>query len=634
MRRILTILPLLLLCTMAMAQTNYDISSLPKALLPYASAVVRNEEITTEVKDLDYTIYHVKRAITVLNKNGDDQIGLDIPYNKIAAIRYIKGNIYNEFGKVTQKITERDFDDYAVTDGFSLFIDDRVKHYKKATAQYPYTVEYDYELKYKQTLDFNDWQPIPGPNLAVEKSTYKFICKADFNIRYKEFNLPSKVEIGSTKDGLKTYTWQVANMKAIKNEPFSPNAQTLLTRVMIAPEKFAYGDVNGSFTNWKEMGKWEYDKLLSTRADLPSETAAHIKEITADISDPKLKATRIYEYMQQKTHYVSIQVGIGGFQPFLASDVDKLNYGDCKALVNYTRALLKAAGIDSWYCLVYGNQHQKINLLNDFASMQGNHAILCIPFKNDTTWVDCTSQTLPFGYLGDFTDDRSALACTPEGGKLMHTPKYTTEENLEKRKASFILNDAGELSGNMETVFKGADYDDRNSLIEEAQVERVKNIKKYYPINNLEIEKLEFKQDKSLKPITTETIKLSAKEYGAINNGKVYFSLNSVDRTGPLRQIQNRVNPVCINRGYTEEDEVTYTLPKGYHLESELLKKTIEKPFGNFTASMTVNGDQLTYKRKFQLKDGTYNKDIYQDMVDFYQSVADADNYNVTLAKN
>ncbi len=634
MKRILTILPLLLLCTMAMAQSNYDISLLPKALLPYASAVVRNEEITTEVKALDYTIYHVKRAITVLNKNGDDKIGLDIYYNKNTSIRYIKGNIYNEFGKVTQKIAERDFDDYAVTDGFSLFIDDRVKHYKKATTQYPYTVEYEYELKYKQTLDFNEWEPASGPNLAIEKSTYKFICKPDFNIRYKELNLSSKVETGLTKDGLKTYTWQLTNKKAIKNEPFSPNPQSFLSRVMIAPEMFSYYGIGGYYTNWQQLGQWEYDKLLANRQDVPTETAEHIKQITAGIADPKLKAKKVYEYMQQKTHYISIQIGIGGYQPFPASDVDKLNYGDCKALVNYTRALLKVAGIDSWYCVVYGNREEKLNMLDDFAGMQGNHAILCIPFKNDTTWVDCTSQTWPFGYLGDFTDDRTALACTPEGGKLMHTPKYTMEENLEKRRANFVLNEAGELSGNMETIFKGTDYDDRDHLIEEAQVERVKDIKKYYPINNLEIEKLEFKQDKSLKPVTTENIKLSAKEYGAVNNGKVYFSLNSVNRTGPLRQIQNRVNPVCINRGYTEEDEVTYTLPKGYHLESEPLKKTIEKPFGNFTASMIVNGDQLTYKRKFQLKDGTYNKGIYQDMVDFYQSVADADNYNVTLVKN
>jgi transglutaminase-like putative cysteine protease len=633
MKRILIILPLLLFCAKAIAQANYDVSLIPKELLPYASAVIRNEEITTEVKDLDNMTYHVKRAITVLNKNGDDIAHMAIFYNKNTSVKYIKGTTYNEFGKLIGKFSEHDFLDESTGGNSTLFQDYRVKHYIPSVTQYPYTIEYEYELKFRQTLNIEDWEPVPEPGLAVEKSVYKFISKPDFNIRYKEINIPKKAEI--TTDGkLTTYTWQLTNKKALKNEPFSPNWRVSLSRVMIAPEKFSYYGIEGAFTNWQELGKWEYDKLLANRQDVPAETAEHIKQITTGITDPKLKAKKIYEYMQQKTHYISIQVGIGGYQPFPASDVDKLNYGDCKALVNYTRALLKVAGIDSYYCVVYGDHEEKISMLDDFASMQGNHAILCIPFKNDTTWLECTSQQIPFGFLSDFTDDRTVLACTPEGGKLMHTPKYTAEENLEKREASFVLTETGELMGNMETVFKGTDYDDRYRLIEEAPVERIKDIKKYYPINNLEIEKLEFKQDKSLKPVTTENIKLLAKEYGAVNDGKVYFSLNSVDRTRPLRQLQNRVNPVYINRGFTEDDEITYTLPKGYRLDSEPLKKSIEKPFGNFSATMTINGDQLVYKRKFQQKDGAYSKDTYQDMVDFYQSVADADDYNVTLVKN
>src|SRR5260370_29910091 len=112
MRRISVVLYLLLLCSVVNGQNNYDASLISKNLLTYASAVVRNEEITTEVKDLDYTIYHVKRAITVLNKNGDDKLGLNIFYDKMTNIRYIKGSIYNEYGKAIQKIAEHDFDDY------------------------------------------------------------------------------------------------------------------------------------------------------------------------------------------------------------------------------------------------------------------------------------------------------------------------------------------------------------------------------------------------------------------------------------------------------------------------------------------------------------------------------------------
>ena len=56
-------------------------------------------------------------------------------------------------------------------------------------------------------------------------------------------------------------------------------------------------------------------------------------------TDPIEKAKIVYKYMQEKTRYISVQVGIGGFKPMLAKDVDRLGYGDCKALSNYTKAL-------------------------------------------------------------------------------------------------------------------------------------------------------------------------------------------------------------------------------------------------------------------------------------------------------
>ena len=43
----------------AKAQKSYDASLIPKDLLAYASSVVRDEEVTIEVKDLDNAIYHV-----------------------------------------------------------------------------------------------------------------------------------------------------------------------------------------------------------------------------------------------------------------------------------------------------------------------------------------------------------------------------------------------------------------------------------------------------------------------------------------------------------------------------------------------------------------------------------------------
>jgi hypothetical protein len=487
----------------------------------------------------------------------------------------------------------------------------------------------------KQSLEFGDWEPNSAASVSVQQSSYTFTCKPDFNIRFKEINVPVKVAIGANKDGLKTYSWEVKNLKALRQEPYSPTNETGLTQVKIAPEKFEYEGIKGSFTNWQELGKWNYDKLLLNRQTLPTETINHIKEITAGITDPKLKAKKIYEYMQLKTHYISIQIGVGGYQPFLAYDVDRLNYGDCKGLVNYTQALLKAVNIDSYYCVVNSGD-RKISMLNDFASMnQGDHIILCLPFKNDTTWAECTSQKIPFGYLGNFTDDRLVLACTPEGGKLMHTPKYNAAGNLQVRKANFSIDEKGELAGTMSTIFKGLQYDNREYLMDEPRAEQNKMLQKVYPINNLTIKKLELNQDKGLQPVTTENLLLEAPEYAANTDSKLYFAINSVNRyENPPHEVRNRRNEVFINDGYTDEDEISYTLPAGDHNFKNPLNVSIEKPFGKFKATMVMKDGKLIYKRTLQVIDGTYTKDTYQELVDFYQSVEEADHYSVTLIKN
>jgi len=620
----------------ARAQDNYDAGLIPKDLLPYASSVIRDEQMNVQVESLDNTIVHVKSAITVLNKNGDRDADIFLDYDKSRVIKNVKGVILNEFGKPITKFSEGDFEDQSAWDGFSLFLGNKIKYYRPAVTQYPYTVVYEYEMKLKQSLVFPQWEPVPGYGVAVQKSTFTFSCGKDFNIRYKENNFHENLIRNKNSAAVNTYTWSVSNLKASKTEPFSPYYKNVIPYVQIAPEKFTYFGIDGSFTDWKTLGKWEYDKLLASRTELPEETKEHVRELTKDIVDPKLKAKKIYEYMQGKTHYVSVQVGIGGWQPFLASDVDKQNYGDCKALVNYTQALLKAVNIDSWYCVVEAGRRYKVSLENDFASMdQGDHIILCLPFKNDTTWADCTSQTIPFGYLGDFTDDRNVLACTPEGGKLIHTPKYSMNDDMESRTASFTINADGELSGNMHTTFYGANFDNRDEIFNEPVKEQYKMIQKIYPINNMDIQRLDLKQDKSFKPFTTENIKLSARDYASLSDGKCFFMINSINRVEePPKQVTNRRNDVYINRGYTDMDEITYTIPAGYRLEKEPLEVMIDKPFGKYTATMELKGDQLTYKRKFQLIDGTYSKDTYQDLVDFFQDVVDADDYTVSLAKN
>lgn len=626
---------LLLGCFLAAsAQKNYDVSSIPKELLANSNSVVREEVQTIEIKADDDAIEHIKRVVTILNPKGDKDARVTIGFYKSDAIKSLKGVIYNGFGIQINKFSNGDFVDYGEAEGSTLFEDVEIMSYAPPAMEYPYTIAYEYELKSKQTLYFDQWRPIENTGQSVEKSTFSVTCKPGFDIRYKAYNVQAAMIARVNSDHSKSYEWVAENLKAIKYEPLSPNYENFVPVVKIAPDKFSFYGLNGQFKTWDELGKWMYDKLIAPRQELPQETVFNIRQLTKDISDPKQKAKKVYEYMQGKTHYISVQAGVGGWQPFLASDVDKQKYGDCKALVNYTQALLKAVGVDSWYCVVHSGWH-KVDMTPDFPNLEGDHIILCIPFKNDTTWADCTSQTIPFGYLGDFTDDRVVLACTPDGGKLLRTPKYTVDDDLENRTADFVMNADGGISGTIRSVYKGVEYEDRDNLVNETFAEQAKKLQKIYPINNMEISHYELKQDKSFNPATTENLQLTARDYASFTGGKYFFMLNPVDRIeDALPAVMNRQNDVYINRGYTEAEEITYTLPAGYKLEKEPLHVVIDKPFARFSSTMELNGNKLIYKRELKWIDGTYSKDTYGDVVDFFQNVADADSYTVALSKN
>lgn len=601
------------------AQDNYDADLIPSALRNRANATIRNEETVVDMRSRDNVLYAVKQAITVLNKNGDNNARLVLFYDKNTAIKSIKGEVYNEFGKLTHKFSQSDFKDESAVQGFSLFEDNRIKHFLPAVNSYPYTVVYTYEIRFKQNLNIPNWIPKPASDVAVEKSTYTFICKTTDTVNIKTQNIAKAEE--KLDDKQKILMWQASNLIGVKDEPYSPLADTYQTYVKIAPQQFSYYNYKGSYSNWQELGKWYYDNLLKNRDELPIQTVNLIKELVKDEKTDKEKARKIYQYLQEKTRYISIQVGIGGYQPFKALDVDRTGYGDCKALVNYMKSLLSVAGIESYYCVVQAGS-QKKSLDANFASMnQGNHIILCLPLEGDTTWLECTDQKIPFGFLSDFTDDRYVLACTAEGGKLLKTPKYTTSQNLQIRKAKLVIEKNGDVNGDVITKFSGTQYDNHLELVEKSSTEQKKSLKTYYNLDNINFSNASYQLDKSIIPAITEDLKLDIRGYCSMSDNKMFIVLNAFNVKSAVPEVRNRKLPIYLNRGYTDIDSITYTLPENVVPFIEPISKEINTNFGSYTINATVKNNKLIYYRKFILNEGTYPAADYEQFFKFINDV-------------
>lgn len=179
--------------------------------------------------------------------------------------------------------------------------------------------------------------------------------------------------------------------------------------------------------------------------------------------------------MQENTRYISISLGIGGWQPFDAKYVSSKKYGDCKALSNYMYALLKEAGIRSVYT-VTGRGFDLNYFLPDLPCSQFNHVILFVPNGNDTTWLECTSQSLPAGYVGVDNCNRQALAVDENGGVLVNTPSYRMNENLQQRIIVATLEADATLNIKSSTTYGGIQQDRYHDLINSLSKDKLKEV--------------------------------------------------------------------------------------------------------------------------------------------------------------
>lgn len=613
-------------------QENYDTDLIPSALRNRANSCIRNEERTVDMRSPDNVLIAVKKAITVFNENGEDEARLVLHYDKNTSIKAIKGEVYNAVGRIITKFSQSDFADQSAADGFSLFVDSRVKHYLPAVSQYPYTIVYHYEIRNKQNLIIPDWDPQPANDVSVEKASYTFICKPEDQIRIKTQNYKEK-PVEAIDEKQKKLTWSASNIPAIRTEPYSPDPETYQTSIKIAPQQFTYYNYKGTYTNWNELGKWVYDDLLKNRGTLPPATIQTVRELVKNESAEKDKVKKIYQYLQDKTRYISVQIGIGGFQPIAAAEVDRLGYGDCKALVNYMQSLLKAVDIESLYCVVEAGSEKK-SMDPSYASMvQGNHIILCVPLKGDTTWLECTSQKIPFGFLSDFTDDRIVLACTARGGELLHTPKLSTAQNMQIRNANLTIQPDGNIKGKMHTLFSGAQYDNHEVMIGKSVTEQQKMLKQSYNIDNIDFNSINYLQQKDINPKLTEDIEVNIRNYAPINGNKMFLQLNVFNTKKSIPEIKNRLMPIYINRGYTDEDTLTYSLPDNVILDliTEQNKK-LKNEFGEYICSAKLEGNKLIYYRKFVLNDGSFPADKYVDFANFINEVAAYDYLKLALS--
>jgi hypothetical protein len=605
---------------------------IPSSLKENANAVVRDNSIEITIGGVDRMLVKKREVVTVLNKLGKVDARIVEGYDNDTKITNLSAIIYDAFGNQIKKYKERDFIDVSAVSGGTLYSDSRVKYVDYTPISYPYTLVFESEYKTSTTGFIPSWFPINGYHISVEKS--KFLLKNPKGIKWrrKETNFEG-FDIDKISSDTET-SYLAKNEKALKYEENSTSYRDMLPKATVALNRFSLKGILGNYSNWKEFGFWMNSKLLNGRNSLEESTKIKIKNLVKGVENPIERAKIVYQFMQNKTRYISVQVGIGGWEPIAANQVDKMGYGDCKGLTNYTKSLMDVAGVESYYTIVYADEKRDID--KEFSSIQGNHIILNIPNKGNDVWLECTSQTMPFGFLGDFTDDRDVLVVMPEGGVIKRTTRYKDIENFQKTDATVQLKKDGSLTATLKRVSKGLQYDDKQGLVsltEEDLIKRYKsNVWSYN--NNLEVNSVAIENDKE-NVIFTEDLSVSIKNYAAINQGEYLFRVNIFNKIGYVpKRYRTRKLPLKISQGYKDIDDLIIKIPDGYSLNNLPETKELSTEFGTYKITFTkVDDATFKYQKSMVIKEGVYPKEAYKLYRSFRRSIAKYENLRIAITK-
>ncbi|MCX6239947.1 MAG: DUF3857 domain-containing protein [Bacteroidia bacterium] len=609
----------------------YPVAAIDSSLKKDAWAVCRDYQKEFVILNYGKAIERVHIVITILEKRGDDLGSLVLFYDKSTKINSISGKSYNMLGIPDEKLKNDAIQDLNYTSEGAVYDDLRMKKASFSGNIYPCTVEYNYEIEHNGLINYPEWKPMDDYRLSVEKTSFQISYPDSIAIRFREFHLPAGCRTEKHENGLHSIEWKLDSLKAWREEPYSPELYLETPHVITAPTKFIYEGYSGSMNTWKDYSQWQ-SKLNEGRDQLSPQRQNEILELVKGIKDTTQIIRKLYGYMQNRTRYVGIQLGIGGLQPFPAETVDRLGYGDCKALSNYMKALLKAVGIPSLYTVAGAADNQGITMVDFPSNAQSNHIILCVPLRRDTIWLECTSQRAPFGYLSTSTAGRKALNITSEGGNVVSTPLLTASQNSQECKAEVQVNPDGSIQATVKTKYSGYQYDNISENLIESKKEQEKALYSNLSIAGMVISDFSYEVKKDRIPQAVETINLMAPAFASKTGSRLFIPLNIFNqiKTIPAR-IENRKMPVYRDYAYIDKDSVTFHLPKGFNAESTPRGKTLTSEFGEYSCSITLKDDMVTYIREMKMNRGTWPKERYSALVDFYSAIVSADKVKLVM---
>jgi hypothetical protein len=484
-------------------------------------------------------------------------------------------------------------------------------------------------------------------NVPVREAHYTLQLPAGWEYKAVWLNHPEVAPSGASGQ----WQWVVSDVKAIKPESGMPPWEGIAGQMIVSLIPPG-GSANKGFESWADMGRWQ-DGLTRGRRSVSPEIKQKVADLTKADATQLAKMRSLAQSVQKDVRYVAIQLGIGGWQPHLATDVFTHKYGDCKDKVTLLSAMLQEIGVESFYVSI--NTARNAVTPQTPAIRWFNHEILAVrlpqglndpslravldhPKLGKLLFFDPTDEWTPFGYLRGELQANYGLLVTGDSGELVKLPQLPAELNGVVRTAKLTLSPSGTLSGDFVEQRNG-DYgtQQRASLKSVAKdADRIKFLESLiaHSLPTFQITKASLLNLNQTDEPFGYQYSLVAQNYAktAGNLLLVRPRVVGVNSSDLLESKEPRKYPVEFSGPWRNSDTIEIAIPTGYEVDDLPPPMNADFSFASYHSKTEVSGSTLKYTRTFEVKELSVPVSKAEDLKKLYRMIA-GDERNTAVLK-
>ncbi len=267
-----------------------------------------------------------------------------------------------------------------------MYVDSRTRRISLAGVAVNTIIDVQYTITDRAPWRAGDFM-IPwslSPPAPVHTSQLRVSVPESFSPRILEQNLTFK-RAERVENGRRVMEWRVAQPRIVRPEPFAADSDGVRMSVAVsAPDE------------WSDVTRW-YDELSRPGYALDATAAARADSVVRGSQSRADTLRALHRWIAQDIRYVSVSLGLGGYQPRTPTEVLRTGYGDCKDKTTLFVAAARRWGIDARPVLLHLNgvrSEQPVSIT------RFNHVIAAVAEAGgEYTFTDLTASTIPYGAL-------------------------------------------------------------------------------------------------------------------------------------------------------------------------------------------------------------------------------------------